>query len=215
MELVQTDINKLNQELRRIEREKEIEIAAENELKAQKKTAKRQATKAKKAAATKKRGKKKKNEWNSDDEDSDDSDDFVCFPKKKSVARAKKAPSSKKPKPVAEKNSKPAKLTVEKETDNVEVIKTKSGNKRPSPKASEEKTVDSKRAKGSMKKIVPAKEADSPDKELLRSHCAVRRTVRSRKTPAAAYEFSDEDSMVESDDSFMCNSDDDGDDSDF
>ena len=208
-----------NIEIALADRDKEIEMAAENEVKAQKKTAKRQASKAKKAAAAKKRGKKKKDEWVSDDEDSDDSDDFVPTKKKKPAARAKKAPPTQKPKPVAKKVSKPAALTVMKEPDDVEIIKTKpggsSGNKkRPSPKA--KKPVDAKRSKASTTKTAIPKEVESSEEEVPQSRCAVRRAIRSRKTPATTYEYSDEDSfMVESDDSFMCESDGDGDDSDF
>ncbi|KAL3923273.1 MAG: hypothetical protein SGILL_001747, partial [Bacillariaceae sp.] len=57
-------------------RDSEIAEAEQDELKAQKKTAKRQATKQKKTAAAKKRGAKKKDEWISEDEESDDGMDF-------------------------------------------------------------------------------------------------------------------------------------------
>ena len=148
------------------ERDRAIKQAEEDELKAQKKTATRQATKSKKRAPTQKRvAKKKKNE---------DSEDVNFVPEKKVL---KKKATVSRPRKLALKQV----MTSDDDDDDEELEQTLferlqlsktisndssesslTGSKRPSPKASSKAVTSTKRAKASKKP--PAKKSANKTK---------------------------------------------------
>ncbi len=212
-------------------RDKEIEQAEEDEVKAQQKTAKRQATKGKKKAAPRKRAPPKKKK---DEESLATVEQPVA---KKSTARK---PAAKKPVPVETEDDADdmddeielslfdrLKLSKTISTDSSDV--SLAGSKRSSPKEGAKKAAPVKRAKAPAKKTTrkkaPAKKAkdiielsdeddflcdtDSENEmevEVVASKSRPRRGARAKAKPVT-YD------VVDDDDSFMVDSD--GEDSDF
>jgi hypothetical protein len=223
------------------DRDKEFEQAEEDEIKAQKKTATRQATKSKKKAAPRKRvAKKKKDELKSVDEDLDEID----FVPENEVVK-KKAPAARGRKPVTKKAPIAAAPAADDDDDDDEMelslfdrlklsksISTDSsessltGSKRPSPKASSKKATSTKRAKASSKpaakKKPPARAKviiDASDEEDFLSDSESEDDMEvvvvapaSRPRRATRAKAKPETySIADDDDSFMADSDDDSD----
>lgn len=196
------------------ERDREIEQAKEDEKKAQKKTAARQATKSKNKVTLKKRGAtKKKDGLKSLDEASDNK-----VAKMKTTASRARKPVTKKS-PEADDDVKVSKII---STESSELSST--GSKRPSPKSSSSKqAISTKRAKASSRPA--AKKSKGKVEDIIESSdeedflCSsesesendmevevvapvrpVRRTTRAKSKPATY-------AIVDDDDSFMADSD--------
>ncbi len=197
-------------------RDREIEQAEEDEMKAQQKTAARQASKGKKKAAPRKRAPKKKND-----------DESVQKVVKKAPARK---PAAKKAITVDEEDDTDAEMELSL-FDRLKLSKTIStdtsdsslaGSKRPSPKESSKKAAPAKRAKAPTRKKAPAKakkvvdlsdgedfqcDSDSDNDmevEVVAAPSRPRRGARAKSKPATY-------AVVDDDDSFMIDSDDESD----
>jgi len=206
-------------------RNREIEQAEEDEIKAQQKTAARQATKAKKKAAPRKRvAKKKKEETVSISENE-------VVKKTTGGSRARKPEAKKPPKIDDEDDDDDIELSL---FDRLKLSKTIStdssesslaGSKRPSPKEASKKKAPPKRAKASSKAAAKKSAAKAKDiiefsdeedficssesenemeVEVVAPPQRPRRGARGKSKPATY-------AIVDNDDSFMVDSDDDSD----
>jgi DNA topoisomerase-2 len=211
------------------ERDKEIEQAEEDELKAQKKTASRQAMKSKKRAPAKKRVAKKKKAENIDDVN------FVPEGKllktKTTLSHPQKFTSRDVMTSSDDDNEMELnlfeRLQLSKTISNDSSESSLTGSKRPSPKASSRTVTSTKRAKASKK--LPAKKSATKTKCQKKKFVVEKDFVctsesendmqveivapapRSRRTRAARVKAKPMTYVVDDDDSFMVDSDDDSD----